>query len=141
MTRFRIWWALLLLGLLIFVGSAFAMTPNEATQGPEFPPSLESYDDGEILGIGARLAHRAAAQPFNLVATGIFLLAILHTFFSSRFLAMAHQRSVAHKLRQASGDAPRNSVSHSAELFHFFGEVEAIFGIWAVALGVAVVAF
>ena len=32
-------------------------------------------------------------------------------------------------------------MSHSAELFHFLGEVEVIFGIWAVALGAAIVAF
>jgi hypothetical protein len=109
------------------------------TDASAFPPSLSTYHDGQISSIAGRLVHRAKAEPFNLVATLIFLLAIVHAFLSSKFLEVAHRWSEEHKARQASGNAPRNSISHRAELFHFLGEVEAIFGIWAVALGIAVV--
>lgn len=120
---------------------ASASQPSPATESAVFPPALTSYGDAQLESIGARLVHRVEAEPFNAVATAIFVLAILHTFLSSKFLAISHRWRDAHKQRVASGDAPRNSVSHGAELFHFLGEVEAIFGIWAVALGVAVVGF
>ncbi len=32
-------------------------------------------------------------------------------------------------------------MSFAAQLLHFLGEIEAIFGIWAVVLGIALVAF
>ena len=120
---------------------ASASEPSPAMGGGEFPRALESYDDAGMHSIGERLAHRAAAEPFNVVATAIFMLAILHTFLSSRLLAVAHRWKEEHAARVASGSAPRNSVSHGAELFHFLGEVEVIFGIWAVGISVAVVAF
>ncbi|MDH3885350.1 MAG: putative Na+/H+ antiporter, partial [Desulfobacterales bacterium] len=40
-----------------------------------------------------------------------------------------------------SGAADRDSVHHGAELFHFLGEVEAVFGIWAIALVLAIIGF
>ncbi|MFA9439684.1 putative Na+/H+ antiporter [Uliginosibacterium sp. sgz301328] len=52
----------------------------------------------------------------EIVATSLFALAILHTFLASRFERLAHTQS-----------------SH-AGLWHFFGEVEAVFGIWAFVL-------
>ncbi|MDJ0895124.1 MAG: putative Na+/H+ antiporter [Alphaproteobacteria bacterium] len=92
-------------------------------------------------GIWSRLVHRAAAVPFNLAATAIFILAVIHTFLSSRFLAIAHKWEHQHEERKAARQVPKNSVSHGAELFHFLGEVEVIFGLWVVVLGIAVVAF
>lgn len=110
-------------------------------EGSAIPRALESYGDGEVASVTERLIHRAEAEPFNVVATLIFLLAILHTFLSSKLLAVAHRSAEAHKARVAAGEAHRHSVSHGAELLHFLGEVEVIFGIWAVVLGFAVVAF
>ena len=36
------------------------------------------------------LAARAAQEPFNLIVTGIFLLAIIHTFLAPTFLRISH---------------------------------------------------
>jgi hypothetical protein len=80
-------------------------------------------------------------EPFNLVATLIFFAAIIHTFLSSRFLAISHKWEAAHEAAKAKGEVPRNSTSQGAELFHFFGEVEAIFGIWCIVLIVGMVAY
>jgi len=110
-------------------------------RGVRFSAALDSYGDADIEGLWARLAHRALAVPFNLVATVIFFLAIIHTFLSSRFLAIAHKWEVEHEERKAAQQVPRNSVSVGASLFHFFGEVEVIFGLWAIILGTVVIAF
>lgn len=54
----------------------------------------------------------------HYVGTAIFALAIIHTFIASKFEKMAHHY-------------PEGSMGEN--LFHFLGEVEAVFGIWAAA--------
>jgi len=103
-----------------------------------FPTSLDAYPavDGGLL---ATLSARAQADPFNAVVTGIFLLAIIHTFLAARFSSLAHDVQHRHderRRRQGLGPQPRVS----AELLHFVGEVEVIFGLWAVVLLVAITA-
>jgi hypothetical protein len=121
-------------------GDLLAASPP-ASEGQVFPPSLESYKDGHMESIGARLIHRIQQEPFNLFATLIFFLAIIHTFLTGRFMAVAHKWEREHKEKIRSGEAGRESVSHGAELFHFLGEVEAVFGIWAGALVLAIIFF
>ena len=109
---------------------------------PVFPPSLESYGDGEAGSIIGILGKRIRQEPFNLVASLIFLCAIIHTFLTGRFMVISHRWTHDHKEKIKQGLAPRGSVHHGAELFHFLGEVEAVFGIWAAALiGVVVLFF
>lgn len=83
-------------------------------------------------GLLATLAARAQAEPFNAIATGIFLLAIVHTFAASRFTAIAHRmaRQPARARTPGSRPTPRIAV----ELMHVLGEVEVVFGLWAVVL-------
>ena len=98
-----------------------------------FPLPLDAYvrpASGSLLDI---LASRVAQQPINLLATGIFVLAILHTFFANTFRRKAHQ--VQHAFDdecRARGEAPRPSVM--AEFLHFLGEVEVVFGLWVLVL-------
>jgi hypothetical protein len=83
------------------------------------------------------LASRAAAEPFNVVATAIFLAAIVHTFAAKRFLVLAHEVQHRHDERErAAGRAASASVL--AELLHFLGEIEVVFGLWAVVLMAAI---
>lgn len=97
-----------------------------------FPRPIESYPavDGGLLDT---LISRVSLDPFNAVATGIFVLAILHTFAASSFTALAHR--VQHHRDE---DARRRGVpptpSVRAEALHFLGEVEVVFGLWAVML-------
>ena len=99
----------------------------------EFPTPLSAYPTvpgGEIFEI---LSVRADYDPFNLVATGIFLIAILHTFAAARFMALAHAVQHRHEEQlKARGLPERPSVT--AELLHFLGEVEVVFGLWSVVL-------
>jgi hypothetical protein len=60
------------------------------------------------------------AIPFiNVLAAAIFAVALLHTFCASRFERLAHE-------------SPRHGG-----LFHLLGEVEVVFGFWAIVLVVA----
>lgn len=99
----------------------------------QFPTPLTDYPPATAEGLWATLSQRAAQDPFNLVATGIFLLAILHTFAAPRVMKLAHD--VQHRHDEASDAAGRpRRPSVVAELLHFVGEVEVVFGLWAVVL-------
>jgi len=106
-----------------------------------FPPSFASYHDADIKGVVAILKHRVSHTPFNLVASLIFLAAILHTFLSSRFLYYAHKWKAEHQKNIEAGKASENSTKLSAEVFHFLGEVEVVFGLWVVVLTAAIFLF
>ena len=123
---------------LVMISPVLAAAPEGGT-AIEFPRKLQSYNDDHFESIAKRLWLRA--DLFNVVATLIFFLAIVHTFLSSKFMAIAHRLEHEHKERQERGEVDAKSVSHGAELFHFLGEVEAIFGIWAIALVAAIIVF
>ncbi|HET7217463.1 MAG TPA: putative Na+/H+ antiporter [Vicinamibacterales bacterium] len=106
------------------------------TASAAFPRALDSYPPA-AASIWSTLATRAAIEPFNLVATAIFLLAIVHTFAAARFARLAHRVQHRHDERCAAGARPR-TPSVLAEVLHFFGEVEVVFGLWAIVLLVAI---
>jgi hypothetical protein len=123
-----------------------AAAPATATV---FPRPLDTYGDA-ALSVGAKLLDRARQDPFNLLATALFLGAIIHTFLASRFMAIAHRHQ--HELEilgEANGDEEayeaherlRDRLHFRAQLFHFMGEIEAVFGIWVVPLGIALAIF
>jgi hypothetical protein len=99
-----------------------------------FPTPLSAYptvaaEGGLVATLSARVAH----EPFNLVVTVIFLLAILHTFAAARFMALAHAVQHRHDDRSRARGLP-SRPSFRAEMLHFLGEVEVVFGLWAVVL-------
>jgi len=109
-----------------------------------FPLALESYAPAGDAGMIEVLKARVAAEPFNLVATVIFILAIVHTFLTGRFRHWAHEVEHAHgeKLKKRErlkptdndNDGKPDEVSFKGQILHFFGEVEAVFGLWVVVL-------
>jgi Putative Na+/H+ antiporter len=102
----------------------------------EIPRSLDSYPSAAGQTLASDLATRVQVEPFNAVATAIFLLAILHTFAAPRVAALAHHVQHRQDARdRAEGRTPMPSVW--AELLHFVGEIEVVFGLWAVVLLVA----
>lgn len=142
-----------ILFLVIFAGVLSApelFAVSLPAKGPAFPLPLHSYADAGRTGILEILRHRIAADPFNLVASIIFLLAIVHTFLATKFMHLAHEWRDQHaaKVRAREGtedsaslEGAKEPVSFKAEIMHFLGEVEAIFGIWVVPLLVAVTIF
>jgi hypothetical protein len=107
----------------------------------EFPRPLDAYGDSGTASIAGELRHRIAVEPFNMAATLIFLLAIIHTFLSSKLLAIAHGLEKRHKERIARNEVPEESVSIGAGALHFLGELETVFGVWAAALLLVIAAF
>ena len=92
------------------------------------------------MGLANTLRAQIQAEPFHLVATAIFFLAILHTFAAGWFAGLAHRAQHRHDAEaRAHGRAPSPSVA--AGLLHFLGEVEVVFGLWAVALMAAMTLF
>jgi hypothetical protein len=134
-------WVLCGLSFLILKAAAVPAAEPVAAKAEGFPRSLASYNDADAGGIWTILKSRVQQEPFNLVATLIFFLAIVHTFMTGRFMAIAHRWEHAHAEKVKSGRAHRDSVHHGAELLHFLGEVEAVFGIWAVALVLSIIGF
>ncbi len=120
-------------------GHSFAS--SESTMEQQFPRSLDTYDDLKIVTIAGKLKQRIKVEPFNVFATLIFLFAIIHTFLSSKFLEIAHKWEKEHEEKITTQEAPRDSVHHGAKALYFVGEVETVFGIWAIALILAIVAF
>jgi hypothetical protein len=106
----------------------------------EFPRSLSGYADVRGQSLAHVLAARVEAEPFNAIATGIFVLAILHTFAAGRFVALAHRTQRRHDERRRQ-EGRLETPSIVAELLHFLGEIEVVFGIWAVVLLVAITAY
>jgi hypothetical protein len=126
---------------------AYPATTDQPAQMAHFPRPLTSYAD-QKLPLRERIESRAKAEPFNMVATVIFLGAILHTFFAGFFAKWAHRAEAQFHERHpdARADAeilsgaPR-AVSFKAAVLHYLGEVEAIFMIWAIPLLVAALYF
>lgn len=107
----------------------------------DFPRHLETYPTSTTDNLWDVWAARVAAEPINLIATIIFVLAIVHTFLTPRFRHWAHQVEEEHCARMKQRHDPPDvddglpqEVSFKGQILHFFGEVEAVFGIWAVVL-------
>ena len=104
-----------------------------------FPTPLESYADGQATGVAQKLLGRIQADPFNLVATVIFFAAIVHTFLAAKFRAISHRFEVEYERLQKNGDLRKQDrKKFLSVVFHFLGEVEAVFGIWLIPLGLAI---
>src|SRR5687767_9638112 len=97
------------------------------------PRALESYPSGADQTLAADLAMRVQIEPFNAIATGVFFLAILHTFAAARFARLAHRVQHRHD-EEARTHGLSATPSLRAEALHFLGEVEVVFGLWAVVL-------
>lgn len=111
--------------------------PRGTEQMANFPPSLDSYGDEHMENLWAILAHRIEVEPFNLWATLLFLGAILHTFLCHRFRHVAHvmeERYLERIAQDDFNDREQDPVCAPAKVFHFLGEVEAVFGIWVLPL-------
>jgi hypothetical protein len=118
-----------------------------AAPAAEFPRDVSSYVDPAAAGVMDVIKARAVAEPFNVVATFIFILAVLHTFATAKIRHWAHVIEERHcermKIKRGDhdSDGQPDEVSFWGQILHFLGEVEAVFGIWALVLGAAIVWF
>ncbi len=118
-----------------------------SVQHSALPLPIQEYPVVEG-GLWETIKARATEEPFNVAATVIFFLAIVHTFAAGPLNKIAHKLEVEHAERlrilgpkdDAHPDG-EDEVSFGATLFHFLGEVEAIFGLWVIALAGAAAYF
>ncbi len=143
---------ILLFTVIFLLVPAAAFGANAHGKEPAFVTEMATFAGREkamgLDGIGARLSFRAQQQPFLLVATIIFVLAVIHTFFAIPVTKLSHKVQHDHDAKIRRLKAARHEtaeaddlVSFKATLLHFLGEVEAIFGIWVLALMGAIIAF
>jgi len=145
-----------ILNLIFFVVSLTAPVAmaggGHGSDVPEFQERMASFTSeesaNEITGIWEKLSYRAEQQPFLLVATIIFVCAIVHTFFAVPITKHAHKVQHDHdadirRQKNAEGEpaTAKDMVSFKATMLHFLGEIEAIFGIWVLALMGAIIGF
>lgn len=144
-----------LFSLPVLLTAAGPASGHPAPEGTvSLPIPLESYKAAEaakgIDTLWGVLKHRVQETPFNLVATIIFILAVVHTFMAGFFQKLAHhieerhRQEIVRKGRTAAGKGYLNAkddTSFSATLCHFLGEVEAIFGIWCIPLLLSILYF
>ena len=118
--------------------SEIAGSPNFLEDGCDRVHGIENFKDPEGADMVELLSHRISANPFNLIATLIFILAIIHTFMANKLTAIAHKIHEEHDERMKEEGASDEEIQHDipfkAELFHFLGEVEVIFGLWVIVL-------
>lgn len=95
---------------------------TQGSYGPEVSGSL--WDT---------LRHRIEIQPFHLVTLFLFVGAVLHTFFAAK----VHALSEYYREKNISPENPTGD-SFTVQVLKFMGEVEVIFGIWAIPLLIAI---
>ncbi len=135
--------AALLLWVVGFLGVSGCFAAETPASG-DFPPALESYVTPEGATLISILKDRVRMEPFNLVASIIFLLAIIHTFLAPKFLHISHR--IKHELETSERSDPQSvqeqrrwaRLNFRVYVFHLLGEVEAIFGIWVIPLMIAI---
>ena len=133
----------------LFMLPGILLAGGEPASATPFPTPLNAYGDADFIqqgkGIGEILSHRMSVDPFNLVGSLIFLCAILHTFVAGPLLAKAehlhHEHESVMQQQGASYEEIERTTPMKVHLLHFLGEVEAIFGIWVIALAAAVIGF
>ena len=120
-------------------------SPNFLEDGCDRVHGIENFKDPEGADMVELLSHRISANPFNLIATLIFILAIIHTFMANKLTAIAHKIHEEHDERMKEEGASDEEIQHDipfkAELFHFLGEVEVIFGLWVIVLMTFVIGY
>src|SRR4029453_10328888 len=139
--------ALALLAAGLAPAGALAAGGAGAEGAPPSSPPARAGSEGEgSLSLAAVLANRIRVEPLNLVATALFVLAILHTFAASRITAWSHRLRGGHQpgpggdaqARDALEAEPSQALAFKAEVLHFLGEVEVVFGVWVIPLFAAI---
>lgn len=112
---------------------------------PVFPlPPPDKIPDVAGESVWTVLFERVQEAPFDLVALIIFGCAILHTFLTGKITVLAHKKERQYiDLIQRKGRVYKEEkhVSFVAEILHFLGEVEIVFGMWVIVLVAAITSY
>lgn len=143
-------WPLILFGLIFFLAPSALQGADQLPPDFPFPKPLGSYQQPANPGVLQTIVSRAREEPLNAIATFLFFCAIVHTFLAPFFMKLSHRWQHEHRERihqeGLTGEAkPYDDAiddrNFKAEIFHFLGEVEAVFGIWIIPLLLALTWF
>lgn len=132
---------LILTMIFIIILSTFIVYASDNNQDDfftVFPKPQSRYQDSHMTSIIEILEYRVQAEPFNLISLIIFVLAISHTMITSWFKKLAHQTEDDCNEKKELGVLDANYQSIKAGIFHLLGEIEVVFGLWAIVLALAV---
>lgn len=127
---------ILIYSVIIFV-FIFIATLDRPMKSEVFPLTSDAYHDANETNLLTILKGRLVQEPFNGFVTIIFFLAIAHSLSVNYFNSKAHELEHDFEVLKSQGKVGRDSKSMKATIFHFLGEVEVVFGLWAVVLGIA----
>lgn len=135
---------------LIVLAASYVLGRTHKGVEVALPRALASYNDGNISDLSMVFKHRIHVDPFNLISTLIFIGAIIHTFIAGYFTQLSRKIEKEHRQeiesrRQTATQKPyvnaKDDVSFLATVFHFLGEIEVIFALWAIPLGISMALF
>jgi hypothetical protein len=119
----------LVLGIaLVFFESDYLVYLDD--KGDDIHLPFHEYAGEPQESIEGIVAYRAEIDPLNLLSTCLFVCAIIHTFFARIIRNYAKQKEAENG----------NVKTFYTELIYFFGEIEIVFGLWAIPL-VAIITF
>ncbi len=114
---------------------------NFSVKFANFPPRLIEYPDVFGQGIDDVLISRIEFFPFNLFATAVFVCAVVHILFSTKFLKLGAKLRSDQEFTIKIGKTVPSGAILRADFALMLGKVEVIFGIWAIVLGMGIVVF
>jgi len=114
--------------------------------------NTQRYDDPATWSRIEVLQHRLEVQPANLWFLLIFVCAVIHSFFAPTLLNMAEERLEEADLlditmdETSHDDVPGTPYKFTFktfwwELVYFFGEIEVVFGLWAIPLVIVITSY
>lgn len=134
----------ILLLFLLSIGAPLHAHISGGEPYTPFPMPLDAYPESPSEPVWQVLAQRVVEDPFNLVALIIFVCAIVHTFLTGKIAILAHRKErqyVELVKRKGRVYQEEKHVSFVAEVLHFLGEVEIVFGLWVIVLLGAITIF
>jgi len=149
MAKFMFWGGVLFFFVFFFAGNPFGFGQDLKTDRI-FPLPLSVYQNKPGQDLQSLLLSRIEQEPFNLVASLIFMLALIHTFASGLILRLAKRLQTkefqqnAENPAEQQGEAVKKSsqkLSVKVATLHLFGEIEIVFALWAAILGAFFVYF
>lgn len=102
----------------------------------EFPLPESAYSDSPDANLLELLKGRLLTEPFNAVTAIVFFLAIAHSLSVNYFTKKAHEFESKHESLQSESNMDKSPKSMISTIFHFLGEVEVVFGLWSIVLGI-----
>ncbi len=139
--------------LLLTLLTVFLLSPNstiafadsslslDEETSVDFPRDPSSYEDSHFDSISKILISRIKLEPFNLYATIVFFLAIIHSMMIGFFKNLSHKARIEYNKLKKQGLVDKESKSMKAGLYHILSEIEVVFGLWTVALGIIISIF